>query len=154
MINNRRFRRPENKEHAAVEHLVLDLNNPYHARMCRAEYYDPILRFVNLLARRYNKRPIVLFIHGIKDATASIRVGKHIGNPDAVFALGAGYAADYRWTPPPLEEAYRYYYTESQATASRSFISQFLQRLRNRLGPGGDGCTRIRSHSSYADHIP
>lgn len=139
VINNRKYRRPAKGEREQPELHVLDLNNPDHARQCRKDYLDPILEMVRNLDHRFGKPPIVIFIHGINDGTARDRVGRHIGDSDAVFAIGAGYAADYSKNPPPISETYTVAYRTDRATASLTLISELMEQLRLELGPGGDG---------------
>lgn len=138
VINNRKYRRPRKGELHDPEKCILDLNKPRDAKMCRAEYRDPILKAMEGLRERFSKPPIVIFLHGIKDRTAREIVGYHIGDESALFAVGAGYAVDYTRTRPPIRAAYEVYHSDG-ATASVEFLADFIEKMRERIGPGGDG---------------
>jgi hypothetical protein len=139
VINSGKYRRPDNSEKPDPEKRVLDLNKPEQAGMARSDYLDPMLDLVNEMRRVYSKPPIVILVHGMMNKTAAEKVGLHTGDPAAVFALGAGYAADYQRTHPPIPDAYTECYDAGTATASIEFVAGMLKALRTNLGPGGDG---------------
>ncbi len=139
LINNRKYRRPKNNEQPNPKGGVVDLNRPSQAKHCRNDYWTPMLRMIRESNERFTKPPIVLFVHGMKDSTAEQAVGTRIGDPHAVWALGAGYEIDYRASDEVerrSEAAVRYARAKS---ASDGFISELLSLLRVHLGPGGDG---------------
>lgn len=138
VINNRKYRRPRKGELCDPDRCVLDLNKPRDARICRAEYWDPMWKAMEELCERFSKPPIVIFLHGIKDRTAREIVGRHIGSERALYAVGAGYAVDYSRTPPPISDAYELCHADG-GTASVKFLADFMAHMRERVGPGGDG---------------
>lgn len=139
VVNNRKYRRPRRGEAYDVDRCVLDLNKPEHAQLCFRDYLSPLLVIIKRIEKEFSCPPLVLFVHGMNDSTAEKTVGGHIGDSNAVFALGAGYAVDHGKTPPPVVDGYRGYWDERAASASRELIREMLNGLRSRLGPGGDG---------------
>jgi hypothetical protein len=133
VINNRKFMRGKNQ--TRTPGFVGDL---YDVQLFSV-YRSSIADFVEQTRRHFDKPPVVLFLCGIDDKATLETVSKHCGASDAAFLLRAGYVVDYQSVPLPLPEAYMVAYDENRATAGIPFIKQFLFRLRDTLGPGGDG---------------